>query len=208
MEIYVASIISTILGYLASIYANKNHKGFLPHFGIVVILSCLAGVLTFTGLRIFTPQTDRLEGQWIERYQEGENVIYAVAKIEYDPEAKHLKFSGNSYDPKGNWVGYWETIQARHTGDQYDYLYNGESMNTEETRQGLRKGVGGIRFDNDNHGTGYFFSVREDIKLRQFELQKILNEDATRQSKSDPKGFIQKLNNDPSYLKQVTSVRE
>jgi hypothetical protein len=164
-----------------------------PSFAIVVILSCLAGGLIYIGLRIFTPQRERVEGQWIERYTEGENVIYAAAKIEYDPETKHLKFSGHSYDSKGNWVGHWKTRQARFDDDQYNYLFEGESKNPEEARRGHREGVGAIQFDSNNHGVGYFFSVREDKKLRQFELQKILNEDAARQSKNDPQQFIQRL---------------
>ena len=134
--------------------------------------------------------------------------MYAIAMIRYNPEAKYLEFSGNSYDSNLTFIGHWQTIQARLAGNQYDYLFEGESNNTDPTRQGPRKGVGGIWFDNPNHGVGNFFSVRADKELREFELYKILDEGAIIQSKNDPRGVIQSLYKDPNYFEQVTSAKK
>ena len=83
------------------------------------LLAFVAAGLTFLGHWIVKPPPpvpDRLEGQWIERYQEGEKYIYAIATMKYNPEAKYLGFSGNSYDSNRTNVGHWQTIQARLAG--------------------------------------------------------------------------------------------
>jgi hypothetical protein len=216
MENYIVSIISAFLGYVSSRFANRKTKGILPTIGVLSILATTAAGLTFLGRWIITPsptpqpplierEKDRLEGQWVEKYKEGGRDTYAIATIRYNSDAKYLEFYGNAYDSSLNLVGHWQTIQARLEGNQYDYLFTGESYDL--ANPGHRKGVGGIWFlDNRTHGKGNFFSVRADKELREFELYKILDEDAARQSINDPKGFIQKLYKNPSYLKQVASA--
>lgn len=213
MEPYIVSIISAIVGYFSSIFANRKPKGDLPTIGLLTLLAGTATVLTFLGQWMTAPRPtpppppDKLEGQWVEKYKDGENDIYAIAGIRYNSEAKYLEFSGTAYDVSLTVVGRWRSIQARLDRDQYDYLFEGESWNRlDSSRQGLRKGVGGIFFDSPNHGTGKFLSIRDDKVPRGFEIHRILNEDAAQESINNPKGLIQKFYEDPMYFKKVTSA--
>jgi hypothetical protein len=210
MEIYILSIVSAFLGYFSSRFANLKLKGILPTIGLLFLLAFTAAGLTFVGHWIMKPPPlppNGLEGQWVERYLEGENATYSIATIRHNPEGNYLEYSGKAYDSNLNVVGHWHAIQARLDRNQYDYLFEGESFNPDKARQGTRKGVGGIFFDGPNHGKGKFLSVRDDHDPRDCELDRILNEDAVRESLNDPQGFIQKLYSDPMYFKQVTSAR-
>lgn len=218
VEAYIVSIISAFLGYVSSRFANRKSKGILPTIGILSVLAFIAAGLTFLGhwgVKPPQPAPDRLEGQWIERYKEGGEDTYAIATIRYNPEARYLEFSGNAYASKDSnlsFVGQWQTIQARLTssqaGSQYDYLFEGYSKNLDILRQGHRKGVGGIWFDSPNHGVGSFFSISPpaDKELREFQLYKILDEDAATQSKNDSPGLVRKLYKEQGYFEKVTSA--
>jgi hypothetical protein len=209
METYIVSVVSVLLGYITSRVANRNVSGILPHVAVIFLLTVAAVVLTLAGQWFVKPPPtppNRLEGQWLEKYKEGENQIYAIATIRHNPSANHLEFYGNSYDVNLKIVGRWRTLQARLDRDQYDYLFEGESWNPDKARQGLRKGVGGIYFDTASHGKGKFLSIKDDHEPRDLELYKILDEDAAQQSIKDPTGLIQKLYADPSYFNKVTSA--
>lgn len=237
MEIYIANLISTFVGYFTSIWTNRKDKGVPEKVGIFSLLVVLAITLTYLGqlmvkppqpigreletesrkvsdvvnqVRSSQPSKKEIEGLWIERYTEGQKTIYAIASIRFNPENNHLEFTGNSYDDKLNLRGYWQTIQSKHEGNQYDYLFKGESVNPDKTRrgQGHRKGVGSIWFDNNNHGTGNFFSVRADKELREFELFKILDEAAAKDSIANPQEVIKRLyeDKDLTYFRKITST--
>jgi hypothetical protein len=206
MEPYIVSIVSAAVGYYSSILANRKPKGFLQTIGILTVLAGTAVVLTFLGQWVMKPPPpppNKLEGQWIEKYMGGDKATYAIATFRYNSEANHLEFSGNAYDLDMRVVGYWRTIQARLDRDQYDYLFEGESG--DQANPGHRRGIGRIFFDSPNHGTGTFLTDRSARVPRDFEIDKILNEDAARESMKDPKGFIQKLYQDSTYFKKVTS---
>lgn len=211
METYIVSIISAFLGYVSSCFANRKSKGILPTIGILSLLAFTAAGLTFVGHWIIKPPQpppNRLEGQWIEQYVEGEKTYYAIAKFRYDSGANYLEFSGNAYDLNQNLVGHWLTTQARLDSDrnQYDYIFEGDSMNLDDkSKQGHRQGVGRILFDSPTHGKGTFLSVRNDPGPRDFELYKILNDDSARESINNPKGFIQKAYDNPCMVIQCTS---
>lgn len=218
MEIYIFSIVSAIVGYFSSIFANRRIKGILSTIGALFILAGISVTLTYFGLWVITPapipppppverEKDILEGQWVEWYEEGKTKYCAVATIRYNSEAKYMEFFGNAYAPNLVLIGRWRTMQAARNGNQYDYLYEGESWNLDRTKRGLRKGVGGIWFDTGNHGKGKFFSIESDKELREFELYRILDEDAAKLSVDDITGFIQKLYEDPNYLKKITTVQ-
>jgi|ERR1044072_2967815 hypothetical protein len=208
MENYIASIVAAILGYISSRYANRKSKGVLPTVGIVSILIVIAAGLTFIGHWITKPPPappNKLEGQWVEKYKEDENDIYAIAKFRYNSEAKYLEFSGDAYDKSITFVGHWQTKQALLDGNQYDYLFTGESSNTDPTKPRIyRKGQGEIWFtDNSMQGQGRFFSMGSDRTPRDFSLYKILDEDAAKESMNHPEEFINKVYADPNYLKKV-----
>lgn len=208
MEVYIVSIISALLGFVSSRFANRKSNGILPTIGVLSILAFTAVGLTFLGHWIVKPPRDRLEGQWIEKYDEEGKTIYAIATIKYNSEAKYLEFKGDAYDSSLRNVGYWNTTIARLDGNHYLYLFNGASKNPDPTIRGEedRKGIGDINFvDNHNLGQGTFTSVRAKRDPKDFELYKIIDEATQSESINSPKEFIQKLYTDPAYLKQVTS---
>ncbi len=207
MEIYIVSIISAFLGYASSRFASQKPQGFLPNVGILTILALGAAALTFVGQWIIRPSQappNRLEGQWIERYTENEKARYAIATFKNNPEANVLEFSGKAYDLEQGFVGEWHAIEARVYRDQYDYLFEGRSINPDPERRGHRMGVGTISFDSHHHGKGVFLSIREDREPRDFDLHRILNEDAVRESLKDPESLITKLSKDPIYFREIT----
>lgn len=212
MEPYIVSIVSIILGYFSSRLANRKRKGTLQTVGILFILASTAGVLTLFGHWISTPrpipppEVEKLAGQWIEQYDEGGKITYAIGTIRYNSETRNLEFSGNAYDENVVLIGHWKTKQALLDLDQYDYLFDGNSDNPQ--KPGHRHGVGGIHFvENGSYGTGYFLSVRDDPQPRKFELRKIVDEDAASESRSNPQGYIKRFYKDPSRFKNgVTSV--
>lgn len=211
MENYIVSIMAVILGYVSSRFANRKSKGILPTVGVLSILAFAAAGLTFVGHWITMPPPplpDKLEGQWVEQFKEGEKNTYAIAKFRYNSEGKYLEFSGDAYDESLTFVGRWQTKQALHDGNQYDYLFTGESSNTDPTKPRIyRKGLGEIWFtDNSLHGQGRFFSMGSDHDPRDFSLDKILDEDAAKEAMNHPIEFIKKLYEDPNYLKKVAST--
>jgi hypothetical protein len=211
MEPYIVNFVSAVVGYYASIFANRNSKGILQTIGILTVLAGLTVGLTYLGQWVMKPPPpppNQYEGHWIERYAEGEKTLYAIATIRYNSETNHLEFSGKSFDLNRRHVGNWHTIQARLDRDQYDYLFEGESLNPDPTKRGRRKGVGGIYFYSPNRGRGIFLAIRDDQVPRDFDLYKILNADAAKESMEDPEGFIQKLHEDQTYFNKVTSANK
>jgi hypothetical protein len=212
METYIVSIISAFLGYASSRFASRRRQGVLPTVGILCILACLAVLLTLGGHWITAPRPtpppppDKLEGQWIEQYDEGGQITYAIGTIRYNAEARGLEYFGDAYDMNLTLIGHWKTKQSLLDRDQYDYLFDGDSGNPK--KPGHRHGVGGIHFiENGSHGTGYFLSVSDDPQPRKFELRKIVDEDAVKESKSNPEGYLKRFYNDPSRFKNgVTSA--
>jgi hypothetical protein len=210
MEPYIVSIAAILLGYLSSRIANRKIKGILPHIAVIFILAGAAALLTFAGQsipKLWPPPPEKVEGQWVEKYWEGGNEFYAVTSIGYNPSTKHLEFTGNAYAKNLEVVGWWKTIQANLDRDQYDYLFEGDSLNLDKARRGHRKGVGGIYFDSANHGQGTFLSIRDDKEPRDFFLYRIVDEEAARQSRQNPKAFVQKLYDEPSYFNKITLSR-
>lgn len=205
MEIYILSLVSAFVGYFSSILANKRSRGVLQTVGIIAILTGFTLCLTYFGQWIAkpAPPPHKLEGQWIEKYKEGEKETYSIAKFKYNSQGNYLEYSGTAYASNLTVVGYWRATQARFDNEQYDYLFEGESKNP--TKPGHREGVGSIYFDNINHGSGKFLAVRDDQNPRDMEIDKILNEDAIKESTNDPKALIQKLYTDPNYFRKITS---
>lgn len=153
-------------------------------------------------------QPGEYEGYWLEKYKDGKNDVYAIAKIQYNPVTRNLEFSGTSYDKNLSIVGRWHSVQAHFEKGQYDYLFEGESFNPGPTKKGgLRKGAGGIFFDTNAHGKGHFLSMKDDREPRSLELFKILDEDAARLAGQAPTELVRKLYADPGYFGRVTSVR-
>ena len=211
METYIVSIVSAVLGYFSSRLANRKRKGLLQTVGILFILASMAVVLTLVGHWISTPretkppEAEKLAGQWIEQYDEGGQIMYAIGTIRYNSEARNLEFFGNAYDSNLSPVGHWRTKQSLLDRDQYDYLFEGDSDNPK--KPGHRHGEGGIHFIENGYGTGYFLSVRDDPQPRKCELRKIVDEDAIRESKDSPQVYVQRFYNDPSRFKNgVTST--
>lgn len=217
MEPYIVSFVSAIVGYFSSIFANqnsntsanRNSKGILQTIGILAVLGLITVGLTYLGQWVMKPPPpppNKYEGHWVERYTEGEKPVYAIATIRYNSGTNHLEFSGKAFDLNRRHVGNWHTIQASLDRDQYDYLFEGESLNPDPTKRGTRKGVGGIHFYSPNRGRGIFLAIRDDHVPRDFDLYKILNADAVKESIEDPEGFIQKLHEDQTYFNKVTSA--
>ena len=206
MEIYIVSVVSVLLGYTSSRLANQHTKGWLPNAGVLSTLILGAVMLTFVGhqlTQLVTPSPKWLEGQWVERYTDNGKFLYAISTFKYNSRTKNLEFSGKAYDEEHGFVGEWSSVESRVDGDQYDYLFKGESYNPDPARQGLREGVGSIFFDSENHGRGIYLSLRRDREPRDIELNRILDEDAAKESAENPGAFVQKLYSSPEYFSEI-----
>jgi hypothetical protein len=209
METIVGIILSTIIGYVSSLAANKRYRSWLYHAGMLLGVLTLA-VFIYIGIfyvkSVFKVEND-LVGRWVERYDEEGKSIYALAKFEYNTFSSDLEFKGMGYDKSGEMVGRWNTIESRFEAPVYSYLFVGESKNPSGKNQGHRDGVGSITFqENYRKGDGYFYSLRSDNKLRYFTLYKIVDKQAEKEAQENPDSFIQKLYNDENYFKQVIST--
>lgn len=207
-EAYLAGIVSILGGYITSRIANWKVKGFFQHIGAFLVLAIIAGTLTYAVRWAVQPsRPSEYEGYWLEKYKDGNNDVYAIAKTQYNNVTRYLEFSGTSYDKSLSVVGRWHSVQAHFEKGQYDYLFEGESFNPDPTKRGLRKGVGGIFFNTNAHGKGHFLSMKDDREPRPLELFKILDEDAARLAGQAPTELVKRLFADDGYFARVTAVR-